>query len=80
MPAGEILTVVVIDAEVFDGAFADMVTKNAEGDVYPSEDGAIGLAWTPKNIRRIQAEEPLASAAAACIALTWKHRALILGE
>lgn len=79
-PAGEILTVVVMDADVFDEAFRSMVAKNAEGDIYPSEDGAVGIAWTPKNIRLVQAEEPLACAAAACIALTWKHRDLILGE
>lgn len=80
VPAGEILTVVVMDSEVFDAAFAGMVATNAEGDMYPAEAGSVGIAWTPKNIRRVQTEEPLASAAAACIALTWKHRGLILGE
>jgi len=80
MPAGEILTVVVIDADVFDAAFAGMVARNAEGDLFPSEPGSVGIAWTSRNIRRVRSEEPLACAAAACIALTWKHRGLILGE
>lgn len=78
-PAGEILTVTVIESDVFDVAFDEMVARNAEGDLYPSEDGSVGIAWTASNVRKVQVEEPLASAAAACIALTWKHRDLILG-
>lgn len=80
VPAGEILTVTVIESDVFDTAFAGMVARNAEGDLYPSEDGSVGIAWTARNVRKVQTDEPLASAAAACIALTWKHRGLILGE
>lgn len=79
VPAGEILTVNVIDADVFDAAFGRMVARNAEGDLYPSEDGSVGIAWNARNVRKAQTEEPLASAAAACIALTWKYRDLILG-
>jgi hypothetical protein len=78
-PAGEILTVVTIDAEVFDAAFADMVAANPEGDIVPSEPGVVGISWTSANIRRVMKDEPLACAAAACIALTWKYRDLILG-
>jgi hypothetical protein len=80
VPAGEILTVVTIESDVFDAAFAGMVERNAEGDLFPSEDGSVGIPWTPKNIQRMQTEEPLACAASACIALTWKHRDLILGR
>lgn len=80
VPAGEILTVVVIESDVFDAAFSGMVARNAEGEIFPSEPGSVGIAWTPRNIRKVQADEPLACSAAACIALTWKHRGLILGE
>lgn len=80
VPAGEILTVVTIDAEVFDRAFAGMVASNAEGDLFPSEDGAVGIRWNSANVRRLQTREPLGCAAAACIALTWKYRELILGR
>jgi hypothetical protein len=79
VPAGEILTATVIDAEVFDEAFAGMVARNSEGELYPSEEGSVGIAWTARNVRKAQTEEPLASAAAACMALGWKHRDLILG-
>jgi len=71
---------VVIEADVFDRAFAGMVARNAEGEIFPSEAGSVGIAWTSANIRRMLRDEPLACAAAACIALTWKHRGLILGE
>ncbi|MEU4343105.1 helix-turn-helix transcriptional regulator [Nocardia sp. NPDC023852] len=77
-PASEILTVTIIDSDVFDAAFAGMVSRNAEGDLYPSETGAVGIRWTPANVRRTLNHEPLAAAAAACIALTWKHRDLLL--
>lgn len=79
-PAGEILTVVTIDAEVFDDVFAGMVAHNAEGEIMPSEDGITGISWSLPTIQRITRDEPLACAAAACIGLTWKHRELILGN
>jgi hypothetical protein len=79
-PAGEILSVVVIDGDVFDAAFSGMVASNAEGEMFPSDPGSVGIAWTSANIRRALTQEPLACAAAACMALTWKHRGLILSS
>ncbi|MFC9897273.1 hypothetical protein ACFVMC_26590 [Nocardia sp. NPDC127579] len=78
-PAGEILTTVVMDAEVFDAAFEGMVSRNSEGEIYPSEPGTVGISWTPANVRRALNREPLAAAAAACVALTWRHRDQLLG-
>ncbi|MBB5912940.1 transcriptional regulator with XRE-family HTH domain [Nocardia transvalensis] len=77
-PAGEILTTVVIDADVFDRLFAGLVTRNSEGEVYPSDIGAVGIRWTAENVRRVLNREPIAAAAAACIALTWKYRETLL--
>lgn len=77
-PAGEILTAVVIDSDVFDMAFEGLVAQNSEGEMYPSEDGTVGIGWTPENIRRVLNREPLAAAAAACVALAWRHRATLL--
>lgn len=77
-PAGEILTVAVIDSDVFDVVFADMVSQNSEGEIYPSEVGTVGIKWTPATVRRILNHEPLAASAAACVALTWKYRDLLL--
>lgn len=79
VPAGEFLTVVTVDAEAFDAAFGAMVASNSEGEVIPSDPGNVGIAWNPRNIQRVLKKEPLSCAADACIALTWKHRDLILG-
>ena len=78
-PAGEILTAVVMDSEVFDAAFEGLVSQNSEGEMYPSEKGTVGIRWTPENVRRVLNHEPLAAAAAACVALTWRHRGVLLG-
>lgn len=77
-PAGEILTTVVIDSEVFDAAFRRMVARNAEGEMHPADEGSVGIAWTSSNVRHALTREPLACAAAACLSLTWKHRARLL--
>ncbi|MGW0245507.1 helix-turn-helix domain-containing protein [Nocardia goodfellowii] len=77
-PAGEILTATVMDAAIFDAAFAGLVSQNAEGEIYPSDAGTVGIRWTRTNVLHALNHEPLAPAAAACIALTWKHRDLLL--
>jgi hypothetical protein len=72
VPPGEILTVVTIEADVFDEAFAGMVASDAEGGLFPRENGAVGIAWTSATVRRLQTRERLACSAAACIAPTWE--------
>jgi transcriptional regulator with XRE-family HTH domain len=78
--AGEILTVLVIDADVFDRVFADVVAWNSEGDVVFGADGSIGVPWRRDTIYRLLATEPLAPAAQACIELAWNHQDLLLGQ
>ncbi|MBT2470200.1 helix-turn-helix transcriptional regulator [Streptomyces sp. ISL-66] len=79
--AGEILSVVVIDSDVYDSVFSGMVSRNSEGTVVarPPGDSSAGIEFTEANIRRLLDNEPLASAAAACLDLAWQHRGLILG-
>lgn len=78
---GEILTVVVIDSEVFDEVFLDLVGANSEGTVTRGDDPrVVGLPFTADVVGRLLASEPLAPAAAGCIALTWRHRERILDE
>ncbi|MFE0577786.1 helix-turn-helix domain-containing protein [Streptomyces sp. NPDC058874] len=79
--AGEILSVVVIDADVYDSVFSGMVSRNSEGAVVAGRAGGsgTGIEFTEPNIRRLLDNEPLASAAAACLDLAWQHRGLILG-
>lgn len=78
--AGEILTVVVIDAAVFDRVFAGLVAANSEGDVAPAEEGPVGLPWRRDVVYRLLATEPLAPAAAACIELAWQHWDSLVGR
>lgn len=76
---GEILTVVVIDAEVFDQVFADIVTWNSEGDIVFGADGSVGVPWRRDSVYRLLATEPLAPAAQACVELAWHYQDLLLG-
>jgi transcriptional regulator with XRE-family HTH domain len=76
---GEILTVVVIDAEVFDQVFADIVAWNSEGDVVFGADRSVGVPWRRDAVYRLLATEPLAPAAQACIELAWNYQDLLLG-
>lgn len=77
----EILTVLVVDAEVFDTLFADMVRTNAEGSVVstgPHRRATEGIPFTHTALRRLVDTEPLAPAAAACLELAWRHRETLL--
>lgn len=78
--AGEILSVVVIDSEVYDTVFAGLVSQNSEGSIVgASASGAMaGIPFTEANIRRLVKEEPVAPAAAACLDLAWHHRDVVL--
>jgi transcriptional regulator with XRE-family HTH domain len=78
--AGEILTVLVIDAEVFDRVFADVVAWNSEGDVVFGADGSVGVPWRRETVYRQLATEPLAPAARACLELAWDQQDLLLGR
>lgn len=81
--AGEILTAVVIDADVYDELFRDMVSVNNEGAVITETAGggsAKGIRFDEANVERLLRSEPMAPAAAACVALVWRHRELLLAD
>ncbi|WP_217651707.1 helix-turn-helix domain-containing protein [Mangrovactinospora gilvigrisea] len=79
--AGEILTTVVFDPDVFDELFVDMVNQNMEGTVVSTSPDRFssGIPFTEDNVRRLLDHEPLAPAAAACLSLAWEHRGTVLG-
>lgn len=79
--AGEILAAAVIDADVYDQVFADMVNRNNEGTLVGTDQNRpqAGIAFTEDNVTRLLTEEHLAPAAAACLHLAWHHRDLLLG-
>jgi transcriptional regulator with XRE-family HTH domain len=81
--AATILTVVLIDADVFDEVFRHAVQVNAEGVTVFGEQGnrtGHGLAFTEQNVTRLLEREPMASPGAACLALAWRHRVALLAR
>ncbi|CAO5164036.1 putative transcriptional regulator [Frankia sp. AiPs1] len=78
---GEILTVVVIDADAFDKLFGGMVQSNPEGSVVtagPNRAVTEGIPFTHAALRRLIDTEPIAPSAAACLELAWRHRETLL--
>jgi hypothetical protein len=66
--ATDVLTVVAIDAPLYDELFGQLVTANAEGSVLS------GLSFTPDVIDRFTGHEPTQAAGAALLRLAWRHR------
>jgi hypothetical protein len=80
---GEILTVAVIDDEVFDDVFGGLVQANAEGIVVSTHGRrrtVRGIPFNEERVEQLLVDEPMAPAAAACLALAWQHRSSILEQ
>jgi transcriptional regulator with XRE-family HTH domain len=79
--AATILTVVVIDDDVFTRAFGAATRYNEEGEIVAIGDGRAteGIPFTQESVRRLLTSEPMASPGAACLALAWRHRDRVLG-
>ena len=75
--AGEILTVAVIDEDVYDNVFADLVNANTEGRV-----AAATVPFEEHTVRQLLSGQryALAPAAVGCIQLAWQHRREILAD
>lgn len=79
--APTILTVLVIDYDIFDVVLRDVVATNAEGVVVFDADGGVGAEGLPfdaNTVKRFLAREPMASPGAACLSLAWRHRVALL--
>jgi len=79
--AATIPTVVVVDDEVFDELFGEVVEVNAEGITLTSLQGqttATGIPFTADNVERMLTDEPMAPTGAACLHLAWQHREQLL--
>lgn len=74
---GDVLTVAVFEADVFDGVFSDMVTENDEGDLAGDQDMR-EFTFDQQTIQRLLATEPFAPSGAACLYLASKHRAFLV--
>lgn len=69
---GDVLTVAVFDADVFDDIFHGMVQQNDEGDV-AGEHGHAAFNFDGTTIQQLLTTEPFAPSGAACVHLAWKH-------
>lgn len=72
---GELLTVAVFEAELYDAIFGAMVNNNSEGSV-----AAAALPFEEHTVRQLLDRDRLAPAAAGCVELAWQHRRLLLGR
>ena len=70
---GEILTVVVFDADVFDEMAGNFVDANDEGSVVGTR-----IPFTEAGVRSVLTSGRIAPAGAGCIHLAWQHRDRIL--
>ena len=80
--ATDLLTVVVIDAELYDELFAGTVATNEEGEVVSSLDGSStphGVPFKQDVVDRFVRDEPMQAAGAALLWSAWKERRLLLG-
>jgi hypothetical protein len=78
---GGILTVAVFDDEVFDELFSGLVVANDEGVmVTMATPGrpAHGVPFVEERVAQLLGSEPMAPAAAACLALAWRDRETLL--
>ncbi|MGQ0773815.1 MAG: helix-turn-helix transcriptional regulator [Pseudonocardiales bacterium] len=74
-----ILTVAVIDDDVFTEVFGNAVRLNEEGEVIAVRAGTPteGVPFTEEAVRRMLETEPMAASGGGCLALAWKHRAAL---
>jgi hypothetical protein len=80
--ATDLLTVVVIDAELYDELFDAKVAVNNEGEVVSSLDSVStsrGVPFTGDVVSRFVRDEPMQAAGAALLWSAWKERQLLLG-
>ncbi|TDB85671.1 transcriptional regulator [Actinomadura sp. KC216] len=76
---GDVFTVAVFDADVFDRVFDGMVKQNDEGDVVSGDDRQ-AFNFDGPTIERLLSTEPIAPSGAACLSLAWQHRDAIVNN
>ncbi|MFC5111702.1 hypothetical protein [Kibdelosporangium philippinense] len=78
-----ILTVVVMDDNVFDELFGETVRINTEGVLVTAADSnsvSEGLPFTEETVQRLLTSEPMASPGACILARAWQYRDQILAR
>lgn len=69
--ATDILTVVTVDAPLYDELFAHIADTNPEGSIVPA------VPFTAENVKRYASHEPTQAAGAALLRLAWRHRSVL---
>lgn len=78
-----VLTVVVIDDDVFDELFGEAVSINSEGSLVSTTGStrvSDGISFTSQNVERLLREEPLASPASCILSRSMKNLELLIGS
>ncbi|MGH3824914.1 MAG: hypothetical protein ACRDRA_19070 [Pseudonocardiaceae bacterium] len=70
--ATDILTVVTIDAPLYDELFGQVADTNSEGSIIPA------LPFTAATVQRYADNEPTQAAGAGLLRLAWRHRSTLL--
>jgi hypothetical protein len=70
--ATDILTVVTIDAPLYDELFGEIADANTEGSITPV------VPFTTQTIERYASTEPMQAAGAGLLRLAWRHRSILL--
>ncbi|MGR3935229.1 helix-turn-helix domain-containing protein [Streptomyces sp. BRA346] len=81
--AATIPSALVIDDEVFDQLFGEIAESNAEGITvthWNGQDTTDGIPFTQQNVTQFLEREPMAPPGAACLALAWQHREVLLAR
>jgi hypothetical protein len=80
--ATDLLTVVVIDAGLYDELFGGVIAVNEEGRMLSSVDehrtSEYGIPFTVDMVSRFVDDEPMQAAGAAALWSAWEHRAVLL--
>jgi len=75
---GDVLTVAIFDADVFDEIFDGLVESNDEGIVTGNGNNSEQFVFDGATIDRLFSAEAMAPSGAACLSLAWQLRASIL--
>jgi hypothetical protein len=76
---GDVFTVAVFDADVFDEIFHNLVETNEEGTVTNGNRNHEQFVFDGPTIDSLLTSEPMAPSGAACLSLAWQHRESVLG-
>jgi hypothetical protein len=70
--ATDILTIVTIDAPLYDELFGRVVATNAEGSIIPA------VPLTAETVEHYASNETTQAAGAGLLRLAWRHRSILL--